>query len=291
VFRKHGAKILIISGVLLVAAWVGYELISRPWVSGTVEEVNARKLPDPTFPPGVTYTVSTPPPDTQSLLSGGLIASDGAVRLKGSLYSAGYDYDDVWLMPEEKIPLGAMPEGEPDSDGAAFAGDAMIQMFEPPEAEEPAEEETVEIMGTIKIPRLDLSEMIYTGTGKEALKLGIGYVEGSELPNEPCNMVIAAHRSSNNAAPFKYLDQMKVGDFVEVKHWYKTYWYEVFEIIIVDKKDVWVLEDIEDMDYALTMVTCDPYIYFGGNRPRRLIVRAQLKYIDEPVIENGTVTD
>jgi sortase A len=184
-------------------------------------------------------------------------------------------------------PKEAAPEEIPEE--TVFADDAMIQMFDPEEAPQAEEEEVIEITAVIKIPRLNLSECIYKGTGKEALKLGIGHLEGSELPNEEGNMVIAAHRSSNNAAPFKHLEQMKAGDFIEVNHWYRTYWYEVFEVIIVDKEDVWVLDDVEGMDYTLTLVTCDPYIYFGGNRPDRLIVRSQLKYIDEPVIENGVI--
>ncbi|MDR1704395.1 MAG: sortase, partial [Clostridiales bacterium] len=219
-FKKHGVKVLIIAGILMIAAYIGYELITFPWVFGTDEEINAKVLPSPTMPPGepgVDYIISTPPPGYFNESSGRVIlAPNGTGQTTSPLYSSADKDGYYWLIPEE-IPLGSMitepgeppleevlPEATPGeiAEETVFSNDTMIQMFNPEEAPQAEEEEVVEITAVIKIPRLNLSECIFKGTGKEALKLGIGHLEGSELPNEEGNMVIAAHRSSNNAAPF-----------------------------------------------------------------------------------------
>jgi LPXTG-site transpeptidase (sortase) family protein len=49
--------------------------------------------------------------------------------------------------------------------------------------------------------------------------------------------------------------------------------YEVFETLIVEPMDVWVLEPSDTA--TLTLVTCFPF-YFVGSAPQRFIVRAAI---------------
>ncbi len=112
--KKHGFKILIIAGILMIAAYVGYELITYPWVFGTDEEINARVLPDPTMPPGVNVIISTPPPDYRnSLENDSIFTQNGVGQIKSRLYSSGSPlgsfFNDIWFMPEEETPLSSAP--------------------------------------------------------------------------------------------------------------------------------------------------------------------------------------
>jgi sortase (surface protein transpeptidase) len=47
-------------------------------------------------------------------------------------------------------------------------------------------------------------------------------------------------------------------------------------MFIVTKEETWVLYWDATYLKMLTLVTCDPLIYPGGNRPNRLIARGKL---------------
>jgi sortase A len=131
------------------------------------------------------------------------------------------------------------------------------------------------LLGTVKIPRMDVAENLLEGTYDE-MHYGIGHLAGTPLPGGEGNAVIAAHRvSSRGMFPFRYLDLLENGDTVTVELGSQTFTYEVYDSFIVSQNDIWVLEALEDESHVLTLVSCDPVVY-PTRRPNRLIVRARL---------------
>jgi sortase A len=130
------------------------------------------------------------------------------------------------------------------------------------------------ILGAVKIPRLSLSENLFIGT-EDQMKYGLGYLEGSAIPGEKGNTVISGHRvSSIGKHPFRHLDKLQEGDVVTVEVGEEIFSYEVFDMFIVSKEEVWVLQPVREEAHLLTLITCDPVISAGA-RPDRLIVRAR----------------
>jgi sortase A len=138
-----------------------------------------------------------------------------------------------------------------------------------------SEESPLVLLGTVKIPRLDISENLLEGT-YDQMHYGIGHLAGTPLPGAEGNAVIAAHRvSSSGMFPFRHLDMLEAGDTVTVELGDESFTYEVYNSFIVNQQEVWVLEPLEGETHTLTLVTCDPVVS-ATRRPNRLIVRARL---------------
>jgi sortase A len=131
------------------------------------------------------------------------------------------------------------------------------------------------LLGSIKIPRINISENLFMGTGGQ-MRHGAGHLAGTPMPGERGNVVIAAHRvMSGGKQPFRHLDLLRNGDAVAVKFGDETFTYEVFDSFIVNERDLWVLYPLGGETHMLTLVTCDPVVSVG-RRENRLIVRARL---------------
>lgn len=127
------------------------------------------------------------------------------------------------------------------------------------------------VLGTLKIPVLSVSQNLLEGAGKQ-MKYGVGHLPSTAAPGQKGNCAISGHRPY----PFRYLDQLKAGDHIVIKSGGIVYTYAVFESFDVLPTDVWVLNNIPGEDYALTLITCTPYMVSS----HRLIVRARLLDID-----------
>jgi sortase A len=131
------------------------------------------------------------------------------------------------------------------------------------------------LLGSVKIPRINISENLFVGTDIQT-QYGLGFLDGSALPGAEGNTVIAGHRtSSTGKQPFRHLDKMQNGDVITVTVNDDVFTYEVYDMFIVSKEDIWVLQPLLTERYVLTLVTCDPVVSIGS-RPDRLIVRARL---------------
>ncbi|HHT17432.1 MAG TPA: class D sortase [Papillibacter sp.] len=138
-------------------------------------------------------------------------------------------------------------------------------------AEEIAPQKQYTVIGTLKIPALNVSQNILEGTGRE-LKYGVGRLTLSQYPGERGNCVIAGHRPY----PFRYLDLLTQGDIISLRFSGLTYTYSVYESFEVLPTETWVLSPIKGHPYTLTLITCTPYLVSS----HRLIVRAELTAID-----------
>lgn len=139
------------------------------------------------------------------------------------------------------------------------------------------------VMGSVEIPKIDISLPICHTTTEEVLEQAAGHLEGSSLPigGESTHTVITAHRGLPSAALFTDLDRLEKGDHFLIHVLDETLCYEVDKILTVepDETDVLAVEEGEDL---ATLVTCTPY----GVNTHRLMVRGhRVPYVEEEVAE------
>jgi len=125
------------------------------------------------------------------------------------------------------------------------------------------------LVGTLRIPALELLVPLYADTDELHLNRGVGLIEGMALPGETGNLGIAGHRDGF----FRVLRDIRTGERVEVSTPASRYVYEVSGVSIVDASDSMLLAPTREP--SLTLVTCYPF-YFVGPAPRRFVVRGVL---------------
>jgi sortase A len=124
-----------------------------------------------------------------------------------------------------------------------------------------------DVIGRIEIPRLEISTIVFEGTGDDVLGIGVGHLPGSPLPGQPGNVVLAAHRDTF----FRPLRNIHKRDTIEVVTPGGTRRYSVDETTIVTPDQTEILGPASGA--ILTLVTCYPFDWFG-HAPQRFIVRA-----------------
>ena len=122
-------------------------------------------------------------------------------------------------------------------------------------------------LALLSIARLDLEVPVFSGTSKKTLDRGAGLVEGTSPPGAAGNIVVSAHRDSY----FRPLEDIRVGDVIELQSPDGMQRFEVGKIFITDPLDISVLEPTPQP--TLTLITCYPF-YYVGFAPERFIVRA-----------------
>jgi sortase A len=126
----------------------------------------------------------------------------------------------------------------------------------------------------LRVPRLGLEVVLFEGVGTDTLKKGPGHMPGTPLPGQPGNAVISGHRTTYGR-PFFNLDQLRVGDIIEVESAIGVHTYRLNEEpFVVAPTDVWVTDD--KVGGWLTLTTCNPKF----SARQRLIVDAEL--VDGP---------
>ena len=137
------------------------------------------------------------------------------------------------------------------------------------------------MMGYIQIPSIDVSLPIYHGTSDEALRVGIGHLEGSSLPvgGETSHTLLSGHRGLPSATLFTHLDKLQEGDTFTLRILREVYTYEVDKIDVVVPGELGSLKMETGQDYC-TLITCTPY----GVNSHRLLVRGHRIEIEEDAI-------
>jgi sortase A len=97
-------------------------------------------------------------------------------------------------------------------------------------------------VGRLKIGRIGLNMVVVQGTDHETLKKGPGHYIASGLPGEGHLIYIAGHRTTY-LAPFAYINDIRVGDYVELEVPYGTFTYRVVRHYVVRDSQVSVLRD------------------------------------------------
>lgn len=137
------------------------------------------------------------------------------------------------------------------------------------------------IIGYLKIQKIDVRLPIYHSTDQSILQLGIGHMEGTSLPvpGETVHTVLSGHTGLPSSKLLTDLVDLEVGDTFDIVVLNQIYTYEVDQILVVEPDETDALELVNGQQYA-TIVTCTPY----GINTHRLLVRGKL-------IENVINTD
>ncbi len=105
----------------------------------------------------------------------------------------------------------------------------------------------------LKIPTIDLSQVIVEGIEDSAIQYYLGHFPESAMPGTG-NFAVAGHRVSSYTDAFINLYKVKEGDELIVETFDKRYIYEVTDKFIVSPDEVNVLNQTEDP--TITLVTC-----------------------------------
>jgi sortase A len=124
------------------------------------------------------------------------------------------------------------------------------------------------LIGRMEIPRLGLSAIVVEGTGRTALRRGVGHIPGTALPGEAGNVGLSGHRDTF----FRPLKDLRTKDEIRFSTLKGDFRYEVESLRVVEPSDVGVLAP--SGENVLTLVTCYPFFYIGA-APKRFVVRAR----------------
>jgi sortase A len=122
-------------------------------------------------------------------------------------------------------------------------------------------------IASLSIPRVELSAVVLHGSDDQTLRRGPGHLEGTAMPGQAGNVVIAGHRDSF----FRPLRKVRLGDdlFLDTPH--GRLQYRVTWLRVVRPRDLSVVAPTDEE--VLTLITCYPFSLLG-NAPDRFIVRA-----------------
>lgn len=132
------------------------------------------------------------------------------------------------------------------------------------------------IMGSIEIPKINVSLPIYHGTSEEVLSTGIGHWQGTSLPvgGDNTRCVLTGHRGLPGSKLFTRLDEMDEGDLFFIRVLDKTLAYKVCDIQTILPDELEALQIDQGRDLA-SLVTCTPY---GINTHRLVVTGVRVAY-------------
>jgi LPXTG-site transpeptidase (sortase) family protein len=121
----------------------------------------------------------------------------------------------------------------------------------------------------IVAPAMGLDAVVVKGTRTQDLKKGPGWIVRTDLPGETGNVGISGHRTTYGH-PFGRIDELKIGDTVDVYSRFRRYRYAVERTIVVRPNRVDVIAHTETPQ--LTMTACHP----PYSAAYRIVVQAKL---------------
>ena len=136
------------------------------------------------------------------------------------------------------------------------------------------------LVGRVEIPDLKLSAVVFQGTSAEILDRGVGHLDGSALPGQAGNVVLAAHRDTF----FRSLRNIRKGDVVRMTTPSGIRTYTVDSTEVVAPTETSVMDPTPRP--SLTLITCYPF-YYVGHAPKRFIVHARDDGYQTPPLVTG----
>ena len=127
-----------------------------------------------------------------------------------------------------------------------------------------------ELICLLRIPKISLEEAVREGDSRDVLSSALCHLEKTSYPGNKGNCCISGHRNYVFGKYFNRLNEIEVGDIVELETVDNTYRYQVYETLVVDPDEVKVLDSTGQK--TLTLITCTP-LFVGTHR---LIVKAVL---------------
>ena len=131
------------------------------------------------------------------------------------------------------------------------------------------ENEDVNAIGIMVIPKINVKVLVTEGTEDEKLKYYVGHFKNTALPGEKGNFAVAGHRNYIYNEMFRDVNQLEQGDDIIVRTAKGEFTYKVKEQKVIEPTDVQILDPTDDA--TVTLVTCT----IGGKQ--RLIVTGELE--------------
>lgn len=159
-----------------------------------------------------------------------------------------------------------------DNDNVISQGDSVAKLSKTnsdDELNETSDEQAT--LCLLSISKIKLEEAVKEGSTRSVLSSALGHIENTALPGEDGNCCIAGHRNYVFGKYFNRLNEITVGDVIELKTTDNLYTYEVVSTEVVEPEDVSVLDYAEGKN--LTLITCTPFM-IGTHR---LIVHAIMR--------------
>jgi sortase A len=130
-------------------------------------------------------------------------------------------------------------------------------------------------IGRIRIPAIEVNQVVVEGTDTASLRKGPGHYSESVLPGERGTTAIAGHRTTYGA-PFRRIDDIERGDDIVVEMPYARFAYRFERSRVVDPSQIGVTRDVARDRLVLT--ACHP-IYSASER---YVVFARLVGVQPP---------
>lgn len=125
-----------------------------------------------------------------------------------------------------------------------------------------------QVVGIIKIPKINIEYPILEKTDKTSLKLSITKFWGNKI-NQIGNVVLAGHNNLNNKM-FGRINKLQEGDIIELTDKQNvTINYKVFKTYVVDPNDITCIIAEDEKSREVTLITCT-----NGDK-ERFVVKAR----------------
>ncbi|SHI03388.1 class D sortase [Clostridium grantii] len=111
-------------------------------------------------------------------------------------------------------------------------------------------------IGIMSIPKIELEVAIGEGVDMNTLKYALGHFPNTPMPGVTGNFAVAGHRSYTYNKYFNRLDELEIGDEINVTTLDGDFTYKVDNISIVEPEEVSVLNSTTNS--TITLVTCTP---------------------------------
>ncbi len=125
--------------------------------------------------------------------------------------------------------------------------------------------------GILKIEKIKLNLPILTGATKQNMNISVSSMENAGVAGKIGNYVIAGHRNRTYGRNFNRLDEVELGDIIEVDTAENQYEYTVSEKLYVKPEEVWVLKK-NKKEKEITLITCHPMT----EPTHRLIIKGKI---------------
>ena len=130
-------------------------------------------------------------------------------------------------------------------------------------------------IGYIRIPAIDADYALVEGIDLSELESGPGRYSSAALPGQGETVAVAGHRTTF-LAPFRHIDELEVGDDVEIEMPYATFHYSVEHARVVEPDQLEVVRPVGRERLVLT--ACHPL----HSAAQRYVVFAELESVSEP---------
>lgn len=119
---------------------------------------------------------------------------------------------------------------------------------------------STDVIGSLRIPRMELELPVYLGASEENMARGAAVLGQTSMPlgGENTNCVLAGHRGYGGQAFFLDIELLQTGDPVYLTTYWGELTYRVESTAVIEPDDVQAVMIQPGRD-LLTLITCHPY--------------------------------